>query len=194
MIRNYKNYNIQQRKDGRYTVTITGHGHRTYFYGRTKKEVQQKLEVFVAELNNAAQLPYELNNPTKYMSLKNWAYICLNNYCIASIQGNTYIAYEGLIRMHFGELGDMPIGRITNLMVQNHIPKLSHLVDENGLSENYLTRLRTFMHMVFEYAVQNNLITHNPANGVRIPKTGIFENRAIRLTVSSRPCASRIVL
>ena len=113
------------------------------------------------------------------MSLKNWAYICLNNYCIASIQGNTYIYYERFIRMHFGELGDMPIGRITNLMVQNHITKLSRLVDENGLSENYLTRLRTFMHMVFEYAVQNNLITHNPANGVRIPKTGIFENRAI---------------
>ena len=90
MIRNYRNYNIQQRKDGRYTVVVTDHGHRTYFYGRTKKEVQQKLEVFVAELNNAAQLRYELNNPTKYMSLKNWAYICLNNYCIASIQGNTY--------------------------------------------------------------------------------------------------------
>ena len=28
MIRNYKNYNIQQRKDGRYTVTITDHGHQ----------------------------------------------------------------------------------------------------------------------------------------------------------------------
>ena len=27
MIRNYKNYNIQQRKDGRYTVTVTEHGH-----------------------------------------------------------------------------------------------------------------------------------------------------------------------
>ena len=46
MIRNYKNYNIQQRKDGRYTVVVTDHGHRTYFYGKTKKEVQQKLEVF----------------------------------------------------------------------------------------------------------------------------------------------------
>ena len=54
MIRNYKNYNIQQRKDGRYTVVVTDHGHRTYFYGKTKKEVQQKLEVFIAELNNAA--------------------------------------------------------------------------------------------------------------------------------------------
>ena len=41
------------------------------------------------------------------------------------------------------------------------------------------------MHMVFEYAVQNNLITHNPASGVRIPKTGIFENRAIQAVRNS---------
>ena len=66
MIRNYKNYNTQQRKDGWYTV-VADHGHRTDFYGKTKKEVQQKPEVFVAELNNAAQLRYELNNPTKYI-------------------------------------------------------------------------------------------------------------------------------
>ena len=75
----------------------------------------------------------------------------------------SYIAYERLIRMHFGELGDMPIGRITNLMVQNHITKLSRLVDENGLSENYLTRLRTFMHMVFEY-LQPIKLDHVPKN------------------------------
>ena len=81
----------------------------------------------------------------------------------------------------------MPIGRITNLTVQNHITKLSRLVDESGLSENYLTRLRTFMHMVFEYAVQSNLITHNPANGVRIPKTVIFENQAITKEETDRP-------
>ena len=79
----------------------------------------------------------------------------------------SYIAYERLIRLHFGELGDMPIGRITNLMVQNNITKLSRLVDENGLSENYLTRLRTFMHMVFEYAVQNNF--YHTQSGKRRP-------------------------
>ena len=34
MIRNYKNYNIQQRKDGRHTVAVTDHDHRTYFNGK----------------------------------------------------------------------------------------------------------------------------------------------------------------
>ena len=72
MIRNYKNYSIHLRKDGRYFSIVTDQGHRTYFYGRTKKEVQQKLEVFVDRLNATAQLQHEMNNPTKYMSLRNF--------------------------------------------------------------------------------------------------------------------------
>ena len=179
MFRNYKNYKINLRKDGRYVARVMDQGHSTVFYGRTKKEVQQKLEVFIAGLNATAQTKYEMSHPTKYMTLTNWAYLCLNTYCVANIQGNTYAAYERLIRLHFGELGDMPIGRITSLMVQQHITNCSLLVDENGISESHLCRLRNFMHMIFEYAIQNNMILHNPTNGVRIPKTGINENRAL---------------
>lgn len=179
MFRNYRNYKIQRRKDGRYTARVMDQGHTTSFYGRTKKEVQRKLEVYIDELNSSAQTKYEMSHPTKYMTLRNWAYLCLNTYCVANIQGNTYAAYERLIRLHFGELGDMPVGRISSLMVQKHITNCSLLVDENGISENHLCRLRNLMHMIFEYAIQNNLIIHNPTTGVRIPKTGICENRAL---------------
>ena len=113
------------------------------------------------------------------MPLRNWAYLCLQTYCIANIQGNTYAAYERIIRLHLGRLGDMPIGRITSLIIQKHITGSSLLADENGLSENHLTRIRTFLHMIFKYAIQNNLIKYNPTTGIRIPKTGIFENRAL---------------
>lgn len=179
MFRNYRNYKIQRRKDGRYTARVMDQGHTTSFYGRTKKEVQRKLEVYIDELNSSAQTKYEMSHPTKYMTLRNWAYLCLNTYCVANIQGNTYAAYERLIRLHFGELGDMPVGRISNLMIQKHITNCSLLVDENGISENHLCRLRNLMHMIFEYAIQNNMIQHNPTKGVRIPKTGINENRAL---------------
>lgn len=179
MIRNYKNYSIHLRKDGRYFSIVTDQGHRTYFYGRTKKEVQQKLEVFVDRLNATAQLQHEMNNPTKYMSLRNWAYLCPNTYCVARIRGNTYASYERFIRLHLGKLGDMPIGRITSLMIQKYITDSSLLVNKNGLSQNHLTRIRTFLHMIFDYAIQNSLIIHNPTTGVRIPQTGIYENRAL---------------
>ena len=126
MFRNYRNYKIQRRKDGRYTARVMDQGHTTSFYGRTKKEVQRKLEVYIDELNSSAQTKYEMSHPTKYMTLRNWAYLCLNTYCVANIQGNTHAAYERLIRLHFGELGDMPVGRISSLMVQKHITTRSH--------------------------------------------------------------------
>lgn len=179
MIRNFRNYAIQLRKDGRYAARVTDQGHVHCFYGKTKKEVQQKLEVFIDELNTTAQLKYEMEHPTKYTPLKSWAYLCLNTYCIANIQGNTYAAYERLIRLHLGELGDIPVGRITSLMIQKHITNSSLLSDENGMSESHLLRLRNLLHMIFEYAIQNNMIIHNPTKGIRIPKTGVFENRSL---------------
>lgn len=118
MIRNFRNYAIQLRKDGRYVARVTDQGHTHCFYGKTKKEVLQKLEVFIDNLNESAQLNYEMSHPTKYTPLKSWAYLCLNTYCIANIQGNTYAAYERLIRFHLGQLGDIPVGRITSLMIQ----------------------------------------------------------------------------
>lgn len=179
MFRNYKNYKISLRKDGRYAVCVMDHGHNNFIYGKTKKEVEQKLEVLIDQLNAAELLKSELSNPTKYITLKNWAYLCLDTYCVANIQGNTYMSYERMIRLHFGELGDMPIGRITSMMIQSHITNRSLLKDENGMSESSLRQLRNFLHMIFNFAVQNNLILHNPTIGVRIPKTGIHENRAL---------------
>jgi len=179
MIRNFRNYAIQLRKDGRYAARVTDQGHVHCFYGKTKKEVQQKLEVFIDELNTTTQLKYEMEHPTKYTPLKSWAYLCLNTHCIANIQGNTYAAYERLIRLHLGELGDIPVERITSLMIQKHITNSSLLADENGMSESHLLRLRNLLHMIFEYAIQNNMIIHNPTKGIRIPKTGVFENRSL---------------
>ena len=73
----------------------------------------------------------------------------------------------------------MPIGRITSLMIQKHITDSSLPTDENGMSESHLLRLRNLLHMIFEYAIQNNMIIHNPTKGIRIPKTGVFENRSL---------------
>ena len=50
---------------------------------------------------------------------------------------------------------------------------------KEGMSEAYLTRVKVFLHMVFNYAVQNNLIVVNPTQGVKIPKTGLNENRSL---------------
>ena len=50
-------------------------------------------------------------------------------------------------------------------MVQEHINNLSRLGGKEGMSEAYLTRVKVFLHMVFNYAVQNNLIVVTPPGG-----------------------------
>lgn len=186
MVRKLSNYKIYHRKDGRYSCTITYHGNRQFFYGHTKQSVLEKLEKRIEELNQLDQYNAEKAFPTKHMSLNNWANQCLEAYCAGSICGNTYFGYKRIIDLHFGNLGKMPLNTISNLDIQKFIIGLSKINNENGLSQNHLLRIRMFLHMVFEYAVQNNLIYKNPVTGIRIPKTGIKENRALSIEEQAR--------
>lgn len=179
MHRTISNYKITKRKDGRYYVRLQDGGEITHIYGKTKSEVQAKLDIKIEELNILDRRRTEQAFPTRNITLANWAHLCLNTFCASSISGNTYVGYERYIRLHFGKLADMPISKITNIMVQKHINDLSRLGGKDGISEAYLTRIKVFLHMVFDYAVRNNLTVVNPTLGVKIPKTGLNENRAL---------------
>ena len=179
MHRTISDYKITKRKDGRYYVRIRDRGDVTHIYGKTKAEVKSKLEIKIEELNTLDRRRTEQSFPTRNITLANWARLCLDTFCASSISGNTYIGYERYIRLHFGKLADTPISKITNFMVQEHINNLSCMGGKEGMSEAYLTRVKVFLHMVFNYAVQNNLIVVNPTLGVKIPKTGLNENRSL---------------
>ena len=51
MHRTISDYKITKRKDGRYYVRIRDKGDVTHIYGKTKAEVQGKLEIKLEELN-----------------------------------------------------------------------------------------------------------------------------------------------
>ena len=138
MHRTISNYKITKRKDGRYYVRLQDGGDITHIYGKTKAEIQAKLEIKLEELNTLSRRRTEQAFPTRNITLANWAHLCLNTFCASSISGNTYVGYERYIRLHFGKLADMPISKITNIMVQKHINDLSRLGGKDGISEAYL--------------------------------------------------------
>lgn len=173
------NYKITKRKHGRYYVRLQDRGEITHIYGKTKAELQFKLEIKLDELNTLDRRRTEQAFPPRNTTLANWAHLCLNTFCASSISGNTYVGYQRYIRLHFVKLADTPISKITNFMVQQRINDISQLGGKDGMSEAYLTRVKVFLHMVFNYAVQNNLIVVNPTLVVKIPKTGLNENRAL---------------
>jgi len=141
MHRTISNYKITKRKDGRYYVRLQDGGDITHIYGKTKAGIQAKLEIKLEELNTLSRRRTEQAFPTRNITLANWAHLCLNIFCASSISGNTYGGYERYIRLHFGKLANMPISKITNIMVQKHINDLSRLGGKDGISEAYLTRI-----------------------------------------------------
>lgn len=138
MHRAISNYKITKRKDGRYYVRLQDGGEITHIYGKTKAEVQAKLEIRIEELNALDRRRIEQSFPTRNITLANWAHLCLNTFCASTISGNTYVGYQRYIRLHFGKLADTPISKITNFMVQEHINSLSRLGGKEGMSEAFI--------------------------------------------------------
>ena len=99
MHRTISNYKITKRKDGRYYVRLQDGGGITHIYGKTKSEVQAKLEIKLEELNTLSRRRTEQAFPTRNITLANWAHLCLNTFCASSISGNTYIGYQRYIRL-----------------------------------------------------------------------------------------------
>ena len=78
MHRSISDYKITKRKDGRYYVRLQDGGEITHIYGKTKSEVQAKLDIKIEELNILDRRRTEQAFPTRNITLANWAHLCLN--------------------------------------------------------------------------------------------------------------------
>ena len=69
-----------------------------------------------------------------------------------------------------GDLGNIRLADITNLMVQSHLLSLRNLATGEKLSPKMLINVRNFISLVFNYAIQNRILNYNPVQGVKLPK------------------------
>ena len=81
MHRTISNYKITKRKDGRYYVRLQDGGEITHIYGKTKAELQAKLEIKLDELNALDRRRTEQAFPIRIITFSNWAHLCLNTFC-----------------------------------------------------------------------------------------------------------------
>jgi len=80
MHRAISNYKIAKRKDGRYYIRLQDGGEITHIYGKTKAELQAKLEIKLDELNALDRRRTEQTFPTRNITLTNWSHLCLNTF------------------------------------------------------------------------------------------------------------------
>lgn len=169
--------NKNKRNDGRYMARFykgtnsNGVKEYAYFYGNTKTEACEK--------RNKAKEEFKTNkygysdNDTFEVWSKDWLSMRKG---IGESQINGLKCY---LKHLNNNIGNKRINEIMNRDIQRII---NNLADENPnthkpSSKETLKKIRHTAEQVFDYAIKNNAINHNPANNVEIPSNAPASKR-----------------
>ena len=157
---------ISKRPDGTWWARITvgktpdGKQKRKAFYGKTRKEVQEKLTAALNDINNNTYI-----EPSK-MTVEQWMYIWLKDYKKPSVKPKTYAAYEAHVRNHIvPELGSYTLSVLRNDMIQRFVNNLA----EKKLKSLTIERIVGTLKAALIQAVDNGLIIKSPAARIKMP-------------------------
>ena len=156
---------ITQLRDGRWQARVTywedGRRKRKAFYGRTRREAQDKLRKALADLEAGLPLPDERVTVGEYLNL--W----LENTARGSVRPSTYESYARLVRLHIvPSIGKLRLARLS----PRHLTVLYREVMDKGLSPRTAQYIHAVLHRALRQAVRWNMIARNPADLVDAPR------------------------
>jgi len=158
---------ISQRKDGRWQAQISiGDGKRKTFYGKTKKEVQEKLRVAINE-QKQGKLALSSNQTVKQF-LDDW----LENVHKHRIRPNTYGIYRQLLDNHIlPAIGHVKLNKLTSREVDTlYSAKL-----KAGYASETVRAMHRTLHRAFDDAVRWKLVSSNICDDVEVPRSVEYE-------------------
>ena len=163
---------IRQRPDGlweaRYTLGInpgTGKQIQKSVYGKTQKEVRQKLTAITAEIDSGTY-----QEPCK-MTVNDWLDIWLKDYQIG-VKDSTAYLYERQAKLYLRPaLGNIPLETLKAHTVQRLYNLLSQEHDgQPALSAKSIKNIHGVLHKALQQAVLLNYIRYNPTTACVLPK------------------------
>lgn len=81
----------------------------------------------------------------------------------------------------------MKLANVTNAMIQKHIQEQARSeTNPNGVGEKTLNHIKILLNIIFKQAVVNGYILRNPVTGIKIPKLGTKERRALTVEEQHR--------
>ena len=163
---------IRQRPDGRwearYTLGIdpgTGKQIQKSVYGKTQKEVRQKLTAITAEIDNGTY-----QEPCK-MTVNDWLDIWLKDYQIG-VKDSTAYLYERQAKLYLRPaLGNIPLETLKAHTIQRLYNSLSQEHDgQLALSAKTIKNIHGVLHKALQQTVLLNYIRYNPTTACVLPK------------------------
>jgi integrase len=179
---------IRQRPDGlweaRYTLGInpgTGKQIQKSVYGKTQKEVRQKLTAITAEIDNGSY-----QEPCK-MTVNEWLDIWLKDYQIG-VKDSTAYLYERQAKLYLRPaLGNIPLETLKAHMVQRLYNSLSQEHDgQPALSAKTIKNIHGVLHRALDQAQKMGYIRNNPLAAVTLPR---IEKKQIKPLEDGELCA-----
>ena len=166
---------ISKRPDGTWWARVSvgyddnGKRIRKAFYGKTRKEVQEKLTAAINDVNNDNYI-----EPSK-MTVSQWLDIWLKDYKKNSIKQSSYMRYhtsiESNVKPYIGRLGLKDLRNDT-------IQKLINDLTKEGLSTSTVTKAYMILNASLQKAVENQLISKNVASHISLPRQ---EKRSVKV-------------
>jgi len=147
---------ITKRSDGRWQAQISiGEGKRKTYYGKTKKEVQEKLRLAINEQKQGTLIlaPHQ----TLEVYLPYW----LENVEKLTIRTRTYEQYLSTLKVHLiPGLGKIELHKLT---IQ-HVQDLYTRLHKEGQSAGSIAAIHAVLHRALNHAVKNSLVARNVAS------------------------------
>ncbi len=163
---------IYKDKQGRWRGQVTlpsadGKVRKKYFYGRTKKEVTEKVNELLNQLRTDIYI-----EPCK-MTLYEWLCTWLETYN-GDIRMTTKVNYETYVHKHIRDsIGGYKLNELNTLIIQQFYmdkSKNGRLDGAGGLSPKTLRNLHNMLHKALNQAVRLDMIQKNPTDFAVLPK------------------------
>jgi integrase len=159
---------ITRRKDGRYVARITvgrnpstGKLKRANYYGKTRKEVSDRLAEALSDLRRGSfVVPHKL-------TVAQWLETWLQEYKRPQIRPLTFDSYERVIRCHLNPtLGHLPLKDLR----PEHIQRLYKEKRKAGMASGMIRLIHAVLRGALKQALKNQLIMRNVIEATELPR------------------------
>src|SRR5215211_8891774 len=157
---------IYQRKDGRWVGQYTVHTAKgpkyCYIYGKTRKEVAEKLTKRMADRDSG--LIFDAGKMTLGEYLDRW----LSDSVKGTVRVSTYERHEAIIRLHIKpSIGRVGLKKLTPAHVRG---LYSEKLDSGLLSPATVRKIHSTLHKALSQAVSDGIVPRNAAD-VKAPRS-----------------------
>ena len=173
--RGHNEGSIFQRKDGRWVARVdlgyqNGRRQRKDMFGRTRRDVQQKLAAAQRAVQDNLPIPAERQRFGAFLTA--W----LEDVARPNLRPRVFVRYRELLTLHaIPTLGARPLAKVTPQDMQ----ALYRVKLEEGLAPRTVGHLHRVLHRALADALRWGLVARNVCDAVKPPKVQAQEMRAL---------------